>query len=263
MESPVTFPVHGTQVVGILHTPDANTAKSPAVLMLHGFTATKTESHRIFVKTARALAKTGFVALRFDFRGWGDSGGESEESSISSMVEDVKAGTDFLLAHPNVDPSRLGYLGFSTGGAAAALAAGHDDRVRTVALWNAVADGGPIVQNLITVQRATAMATKGVVDYNGNRISRRFIMEFMTMKPVAALAKRPVPTLLIQAGKDPSVPAGQVDIYEQALAGKGVRCAKSILADADHVFSTSAWEQRVIEETVKWFEGLLAEKAGA
>lgn len=257
METPVTFQVHGTQVVGILHTPESAKGKTPAVLFLHGFTATKCESHRLFVKTARGLAKAGVTSLRFDFRGWGDSGGESEESSISTMVEDARFATNFLLAQPGVDTGRLGYIGMSTGGAAAALAAGHDPRVKSLALWNAVADGGQVVKNMVTPQRVQSLASTGRADYNGNMIGQRFVQEFTVMQPATALAKRPIPTLLVQAGKDMSVHPSQVEIYERALQSKAVRVEKLLLAGADHILSSIAWEKDVIERSVKWFGEVL------
>jgi dipeptidyl aminopeptidase/acylaminoacyl peptidase len=257
LETPVTFQAHGTQVVGILHTRDNEQAKSPAILFLHGFTATKSESHRLFVKAARELARAGMTSLRFDFRGWGDSGGESEESSISTMVEDARVATDFLLSQHGVDANRLGYIGMSTGGAAAALATGHDPRVKSLALWNAVADGRQIIGNLVTPQRVQSLAASGRADYNGNMISQRFVQEFTVMQPAATLARRPIPTLLVQAGKDMSVHPSQVEIYEQALQEKAARVGKFLLADADHIFSSIAWERKVIEQTVKWFGQVL------
>ena len=66
----------------ILHLPTARDASCPAVAFFHGFTGTKVEPHRIFVKTARELAAIGFYVLRFDFRGCGDSAGDFSEMTI-------------------------------------------------------------------------------------------------------------------------------------------------------------------------------------
>ena len=74
-ERPIVFYNKGQQLNGILHSPVACAALCPAVVFFHGFTGTKVEPHRIFVKTARELAAIGFYALRFDFRGSGDSEG--------------------------------------------------------------------------------------------------------------------------------------------------------------------------------------------
>ena len=78
METPVVFDSKGQQIVGMLHVPNGR-GRFPGALLLHGFTGTKTESHRMFVKLSRRLAEHGIASLRFDFRGSGDSAGEFEE----------------------------------------------------------------------------------------------------------------------------------------------------------------------------------------
>ena len=68
----VAFTNHNQQLVGMLHIPDAP-GPHPTVIFYHGFTGDRVENHFIFVKMARMLAKAGFVAMRFDFRGSGES----------------------------------------------------------------------------------------------------------------------------------------------------------------------------------------------
>src|SRR5262249_28927868 len=161
---------------------------------------------------------------------------------MSTMIGDARPATDFLLAQAGVDAARLGYLGMSTGGAAAALAAGGDERVRALALWNAVADGAPIIKDMITPQRVAMPSKGGMADYGGNWVSQRFVQEFLAMKPAAALAKRPIPTLLIQATKDEQVHPSQVELFARALGDRGARCEKMLVADSDHIFSSTTWE---------------------
>ena len=58
MESFAQFSVDGQRLYGMLHTPDAQAPAAgwPSVVMLHGFTGNRTESHRNFVLFARYLA---------------------------------------------------------------------------------------------------------------------------------------------------------------------------------------------------------------
>jgi hypothetical protein len=257
METAITISVNGSQTIGILHLPDRVAGNAPAVLLLHGLTGNKTEAHRIFVKTARALQRKGFTVLRFDFRGWGDSEWESEQSTIVTMIEDARAATDFLLGQRGVDATRLGYLGFSTGGAVAAQAIERDPRVRSLVLWNPVGDGAVIFRGRITNESALTLKSSNKAEYNGNWLGRELIEQFMTMKPAACLARRPVPTLILQAANDVAVPPSQADIYLEAVRGSGTRCEKVIVPEADHVFIAARWEQDVIERTVGWFADTL------
>ena len=116
MERPVVFYNQDQQINGILHSPTGHDAPCPAVAFFHGFTGTKVEPHRIFVKTARELAAIGFYVLRFDFRGSGDSEGDFSEMTIGGEVSDAIKSIDVLTAMQGVDPERIGILGLSMGG---------------------------------------------------------------------------------------------------------------------------------------------------
>ncbi|MCR4403349.1 MAG: alpha/beta hydrolase [Firmicutes bacterium] len=143
MRESITFANEGQKLIGVLHrparpvTPDHD--KAPAVVLFHGFTGTKVERHRIFVKTAEALAREGIVALRFDFRGSGDSEGDFEDMTLPGEISDARASLDYASGLPGVDGNNLGILGLSMGGAVAACVS-DDPRVRSVVLWSAVAD---------------------------------------------------------------------------------------------------------------------------
>ncbi|WP_027480467.1 alpha/beta hydrolase, partial [Deinococcus pimensis] len=125
METHAQFTVGGERVVGVLHLPDtpAPAAGHPLVVMLHGYTGHKSETHRLFTLTARHLARLGVGALRFDFRGSGDSDGDFSAMTVSREVEDALAGVEYARARPGVDPARVMLMGFSMGGMVAALAA--------------------------------------------------------------------------------------------------------------------------------------------
>jgi len=78
------------------------------------------ESHWIFVKCARALARAGIASLRFDFYGSGESDGEFREVTLQGEIADARAAMDFFRRQKGIDPKRLGLLGLSLGGAIAA-----------------------------------------------------------------------------------------------------------------------------------------------
>ena len=101
METPVTFDCKGQQIVGMLHLPEGR-GRVPAALLMHGFTGTKVESHRLFVKISRALAEHGIASLRFDYRGSGDSAGDFEEMTIRSEIADALEAVRFLARHKPV-----------------------------------------------------------------------------------------------------------------------------------------------------------------
>ena len=106
----------GEELVGTLDLPP----KEPEgyALMAHCFTGGR--NHPATRRVSRALCERGLAVLRFDFTGFGDSGGEFAESTFSSNVADVVLAADWLRAEHGA-PSLL--VGHSLGGAAVIPAA--------------------------------------------------------------------------------------------------------------------------------------------
>jgi uncharacterized protein len=75
MEERVEFRSGSLKLAGILHRPDGAKPgeKRPAFLMLHGFGSNKMSGSAI--TPCKMLAQWGYAALRFDFRGCGESDG--------------------------------------------------------------------------------------------------------------------------------------------------------------------------------------------
>lgn len=89
-ESPVSFTVGGSEVRGILCTPEKS-SPTKAVVFSHGWSGNRNGPAGILTKASRALAVQGCACLRFDFRGRGESGGDGLNASLATMSEDLKA----------------------------------------------------------------------------------------------------------------------------------------------------------------------------
>ena len=61
------------------------------------------------------LARHGYGVLILDRRGVGDSEGDGSMFGWGG-TPDIHAAVDFLKARPDVDPARIGGIGFSVGG---------------------------------------------------------------------------------------------------------------------------------------------------
>jgi len=260
METPLVFDSTGFQLVGILHRPDDSAFRPPhpAILFLHGFTGQKTEAHRLFVKTARALARVGFMALRFDFRGSGDSGGEFEQATVSGWRHDARAALDVLLRQSGVDAGRIGVIGLSMGGAVACHLAAGEPRVRSLALWSAVANGADVVSVVGSPDSLKHLAKHGWADRMGNKVSAAFVKEFETMRPAGDLKRSRCPVFIAHGAADETVPVAQADQFEAAARAKRDRLVeKLIIPFANHTYANVALEARLIEATVAWFQRTL------
>lgn len=126
----ITFASHGVPLVGDLFVPSGG-GRHAAVVVDGPLTSVKEQAQG---NHARALAERGFVALAFDHRFFGESGGQPRQyESPPGKIEDLRAAIDFLVAHDAVDAGRIGAVGVCAGGGYVAGAVAEDPRIRAFA----------------------------------------------------------------------------------------------------------------------------------
>ena len=140
-EEAVTFVSEGLTLTGIVHIPDglASGERRAAFLVLHGFGSNKASNN--CMGPCRMLTDMGYVTMRFDMRGCGDSQGEFGRIICLEQVEDTKAAQAFLATRDEVDPDRIGALGSSFGAAVAVYTAGVHDKIAAVISSGGWGDG--------------------------------------------------------------------------------------------------------------------------
>lgn len=141
MEQRVTFESEGLKLSGIVRVPDdlAPGERRPAFLMLHGFGSNKTSANA--VGPANMFCDMGYITLRFDMRGCGESEGESGRIICLEQVEDTKSAITYMARRADVDAARIGLLGSSFGAAVAVYTAGVDQRAAGVISSGGWGDG--------------------------------------------------------------------------------------------------------------------------
>ncbi|MGH7269518.1 MAG: alpha/beta hydrolase, partial [Polyangiaceae bacterium] len=105
-----------------------------AVVLAHGAVADRAQ----LAGELRILQRAGFGVLAFDWPGRGESGGRVTYGP--SERDALRAAVSYVAARPDVDPSRIGALGFSIGAALVACEAERDDRLRALVLVAPFAD---------------------------------------------------------------------------------------------------------------------------
>jgi pimeloyl-ACP methyl ester carboxylesterase len=155
----VRIPANGFTLAGTLSRPlgaaeSAQTPRHPVVVLVGGSGPADRDSMLygipILGQIANALADAGFVVLRYDKRGIGQSGGRAESASLADFAEDVRATVKMLSERRDVDPKRIAVVGHSEGGAIALIAAAKEKRVGAVGL---IAANGVTGAELILAQQ--------------------------------------------------------------------------------------------------------------
>ena len=135
----VNIPSNGFSLVGTLSRPaQAGATRLPAVVLVGDSGPADRDSVVFGVpvlgQIAGALADAGFIVVRYDKRGIGQSGGRAESASLADYSEDVRATIKVLADRKDVDPKRIAAIGHSEGGLVALMAAAKDKRIGAVGL---------------------------------------------------------------------------------------------------------------------------------
>ncbi|MFI0370643.1 alpha/beta hydrolase [Actinomadura sp. 1N219] len=125
----ITFSSEGIELVGRLWLPDTGDPR-PAVALTGPFTGVK---EQVLGTYAELLARAGLVALAFDHRGFGESGGRRQHEDGQGKLADLRAAVGVLAGRPEVRPAQIGVVGICLGGGYAVRAAATDSRVKAVA----------------------------------------------------------------------------------------------------------------------------------
>ncbi len=141
MEEKIRFfsgPGYGLSAVITLPDGRDRSDRHPGVILCQGYAGLK---EALMPAVAERLAAAGYVTLRFDYRGFGESEGPRHRLIPLEQIEDIRNGLTCLAVREEVDPDRLAIWGTSFGGAHAAYAAAVDERVRCIVSVVGVGDG--------------------------------------------------------------------------------------------------------------------------
>src|SRR5580700_1645200 len=131
-EQRVTFKADGLTLAGMVRVPDGVGAgeRRPAFMVLHGFGSNMNAGN--VLTPCALLGELGYVTLRFDMPGCGESEGEKGRLICLEQVGAVSEALTMLAQHPQVEPAPIAVMGSSFGAAVALYAGGVDERIAAV-----------------------------------------------------------------------------------------------------------------------------------
>jgi pimeloyl-ACP methyl ester carboxylesterase len=192
-DEPVRIPSNGFSLAGTLSKPaGASASPRPAVILTGGSGPADRDGLAFGIPTlgelAGALADAGFIVVRYDKRGIGQSGGRLESASLSDFSDDQRAAMKFLSARKDVDPKRITVAGHSEGGLVSLLSAAKDKRIAAVVL---IATPGIRGSELVLAQQQHLLNQSNLPDADRQKridLQKRINEAAMTGKGLDALS---------------------------------------------------------------------------
>jgi pimeloyl-ACP methyl ester carboxylesterase len=272
-------------LVGIITEPPQGVRSHnlPALILLNAGIVHRVGPNRLYVKLARRLAAMGFVVLRFDFSGIGDSKGREdglpfEKSSVSETQEamdalsEAKGAKQFIL------------FGLCSGAVASFQTAWHDPRVLGIVLMNAQDYFHDELISYVS-NRRIAQAYRGKVfnpkswvkvltgkaHYQGIIKTIRFQLESILglqrkalseanhiRRKLGTLAERSIHILLIYSDIGQDIDYRRVVVGDQSgwMDSYG-KLKVEVIPGADHTFNSLSSQEHLFKVIKEWIQPLM------
>ena len=232
----VTIPAAGFSLAGTLTMPPAQgRLKHPAIVLVAGSGPIERDSTvagiPLFAQLAGQLADLGFMVLRYDKRGTGQSGGRIERVTLQDYADDAIAAVKWLdRRDDDVDDRRISVVGHSEGAAVAMLAAAREKRIASITLiggmgttgrelileqqqhlLDAAKTGGPERTEKVELQKKILEAAVTEKGWDALPPEVRaaadtpWYRSLLTFDPAKVMERIKVPVFIIQGGLDKQV----------------------------------------------------------
>ena len=132
-QTAIAFKSKGVTLEGVVASPQGISGTHPGVVVCHPHLLFGGNMENAVVRAVcEGLVKDGFTALRFNFRGVGNSEGSFTKGEAEQ--EDVLSALDLLRKLPGLDGKSLGLVGYSFGASVILKGLSRHKRARTLAL---------------------------------------------------------------------------------------------------------------------------------
>lgn len=279
---PIVFDCKGCRLIGIItSTQKQSTA---AVLIVVGGPQYRAGSHRQFTLLARNLAENGIPSLRFDYRGMGDSEGDSRgfeelnddlRSAVSALISSIDCVENVIIWGLCDAASATLYYAYTDirvcgiillnpwvhteiGANSARLKHYYLTRFLQKAFWIKLSSGK--VDIIDSLKQILSTIFKIV----SNRLWHSKIMnaeatlsndQTFISRMLDGLNQYSCRVLIILSGNDLVAQEFQQLVKTNRDWNKALSLAKvetSVIKEANHTFSSRIWRQKVNELTINW-----------
>lgn len=168
-EQLVTFKNGEIELAGTMTLPkNIGKNKLPAILLIAGSGPIDRDenmfNHKPFAVIADFFTKKGFIVLRYDKRGIGDSKGNFSTATTADFTSDAQAALAYLREVKHVDTQKIGVIGHSEGASIVFQLANQKSINFMVSMAGPGISGGDILKRQVKI--LTRNAPQFLTDYN-------------------------------------------------------------------------------------------------
>ena len=222
---------NGEKVSAAYHSADSD----KWLFLCHGYGSNKENSYK---KRAERAVEEGFNAVRFTFRGNGESDGEFIDQSLSSRIKDLKSVIEYY------SPERIFLFGMSFGGKVV-LHATEDLDVEALVFKSPVLYGSEMEKFHEVVKE------KGTYTHFADKtIDERFFEDFSKYSFEDASEEIDFPVAIFQGGDDSTV---KFERTAEAIKDMDTEVMLRKFEDETH-FMTDEAEEKLLDEIFWWLK---------
>ncbi len=258
-DSDVLIPVNGFTLAGTMTTPPGEgKLRHPAIVLVAGSGRVDRDETvagiPIFGQLAGGLAERGFIVVRYDKRGVGQSGGRTETATLSDYADDVIGVVKWLSDRDDVDDDSITVVGHSEGGSVAMIAATREKKIDSLVLIATIGSTGaelileqqrhqldllgtkdPERQQKIDLQRKVQAAVVSGKGWEGippalkQQADTPWFRSLLEFDPARVMPKVKQPVLIIQGDLDTQVaPSNAERLATLARARKNAPAVETV-----------------------------------
>lgn len=263
----VNIPASGFNLAASVSKPAKAAAPLPAIVLVSGVNATDrdgvVDGVPVIGELAASFAESGFLVVRFDRRGVGQSGGRAETATLNDYAEDVRAVLAWLdKRRKDVDKERIALVGHGDGSWIALRVADRDDRVGALALLDAGSvTGAELVlerqrdvlarsntpaadqeAKIALQQRINAAALKGsgwedIPDALRNAADTPWFQSYLAFDPARVLRDVHQPVLIVRGSAASGIGAHHAERLAEIARARKRKVAVEVVDDAKTIAS--------------------------
>ncbi len=229
----------GEEIAAVLHHPEEK--PNGTVLLQHGLFSNKEGKWK---KRAEHLARKGFLAIRFDRRGYGESDLNFVNFTLSTGISDTKTLLNYL---EKQERNNFAILGSSFGGIIGICVAAEDDRINSLSLRSPVTYPENLLPDLR--RRVKEEGRVKIEEMSDSWMDRKFFQDLDSYDMEKKINQLNIPTIVFHGTSDDIVPIRnsrrffrEIDVEKDLVEFEG----------EGHVFSIQI-DSRVLDRTASWF----------